>query len=141
LNEAATQRSLAVKIRSTLLLCALLIGTQCALAKVAKEEFRTSKGKPVVVTNLIVRKTDCSITTTGVPTFPRAPKHGTVEMEAVMMDLPAAGPCPAQKAPIITLVYVPQPDFVGSDDVQINIANHNETIRLDYRIIVSNGGD
>jgi hypothetical protein len=113
----------------------------CALARTPIEEFKTSKGKPVVIANLIARKNDCSIATTGVPTFAEPAKHGTLEMQAMMMDLPAAGPCPAQNAPIISLVYVPHSNFVGSDNVKIEIANHNQLVKLHYHIIISNEAD
>jgi hypothetical protein len=45
--------------------------------------------------------------------------HGAVQLVVLFADVAASGACPARKIPVITLIYTPKSDFVGSDSVTV----------------------
>jgi hypothetical protein len=64
------------------------------------------------------------------------PTNGIVQMVIVVADVAASGKCAARKIPTTALIYTPNKDFVGTDSVQIEVENGNQTTALSYRITV-----
>ncbi|WP_298873206.1 hypothetical protein [uncultured Bradyrhizobium sp.] len=120
----------------------LLASTIFASAQTAKQ-LKTSKGKPVGLLNLVSPKADCTIGTApmSVPVIREKPSHGVVQMIVLFANVPASGVCPTRKIPVITLIYSPKADFVGSDSVTLDVDDANRTTALSYDISVLATGD
>ena len=115
----------------------LVLFSMSAWAQTAKE-LKTKSGSSVVLVNFVSARTDCSsipgpIT---VPVVRDKPTNGIVQMVIVVADVAASGKCAARKIPTTALIYTPNKDFVGTDSVQIEVENGNQTTALSYRITV-----
>jgi len=85
------------------------------------KELKKQKGKAVVLGDFLKPPSDCSSNPipSPLPQLREKPSHGTILMQIAVANVTAAGSCPARKIPVIALVYLPSPDFVGTDSVQI----------------------
>lgn len=112
-----------------------------AAAQNAKQ-LRTKKGASVALVNLLNAKPDCSsnVNPIAVPVIREKPANGSVQMTILVGNVAASGNCPARKVPMITLIYTPNSDFVGSDAVTMEIETGNRTTSLSYSILVQAPG-
>jgi hypothetical protein len=104
---------------------------------------KTKKGTSVALVNLLNAKPDCSsnVAPIGIPIVRNKPTNGTIQMTILVANVAASGTCPARKVPVITLIYSPEPDFVGNDSVTIDIETGNRTTSLSYSISVLASGE
>ena len=93
------------------------------------KEFRTTKGKAVVLGEFLNMPSDCSSNPQSLTATPRS--HGVIVMQIVLANVRATGSCPARKIPVIALIYSPAPDFVGTDSVQIEAQSSHQLRWLD----------
>jgi hypothetical protein len=124
-----------------LLAAAMLVAVPAA-AQNAKE-LKTKKGTSVALVNLLNAKADCSsnVAPIAVPVVREKPSNGIVQMTILVANVAASGNCPARKVPVITLIYTPKADYIGSDAVTIDIENGNRTTSLSYSISVQAPGE
>jgi hypothetical protein len=61
-------------------------------------------------------------------------------MAATMLDVPPTRDCPARKAPVIVVVYAPEIDFIGTDDVAIDLPDAHTPTSFSYRVSVTPNG-
>ncbi|WP_146159842.1 hypothetical protein [Bradyrhizobium sp. MOS002] len=124
------------------LLSALFIATLPASAQVAKE-IRTKKGASVILLNLLNAKPDCSseMNPVGIPVIQEKPSNGTLQMTLLVANVAASGNCGPRKVPVISLIYTPNREFVGSETVAIEINSENRATVLRYRISVLAPGE
>ncbi len=107
------------------------------------KELKTTKGKAIAFENFIGARSDCS-SNPGAQPFPslrEKPANGEVGMQIVVSDVAASDSCPARKIPSLALIYIPRPDFVGVDSIQIEIATGNKITTLGFRITVQSPDD
>ena len=65
------------------------------------------------------------------------PLNGTVGMQITEIEIAASGDCPARKVPSLALFYLPKPDFVGTDSIQMEVdTGAIQTTIASYRITV-----
>jgi hypothetical protein len=103
-------------------------------------EVKTEQGKSVGFANFVAARPDCS-TTSGpqpLPVLLKKPANGRIGMQIASTDVAPSTNCATErKVPSIALFYVPKPDFVGEDDIQLEIDTGDDKIAtLAYRIIV-----
>jgi len=103
-------------------------------------ELKTEQGKSIGFANFVAARSDCS-TAPGpqpLPILVEKPSNGKIGMQIATTDIAAAGNCSvARKVPSIALFYVPNPDFVGVDSIQLEMdAGDNKVATLAYRITV-----
>jgi hypothetical protein len=102
-------------------------------------ELKTEKGKAVVFANFLGTNAGCSTEPTPQP-FPmlrEKPLNGTVGMQITAIEIAASGDCPARKVPSLALFYLPKPDFVGTDSIQMEVdTGAIQTTIASYRITV-----
>jgi hypothetical protein len=107
------------------------------------KELKTTKGKPIAFENFIGARSDCS-SNPGPQPFPslrEKPSNGAVGMQIVVSEVAASDSCRARKVPSLALIYIPRPDFVGVDSIQIDIATGNKITTLGFRITVQSPDD
>jgi hypothetical protein len=121
----------------------LIAMTTLALFSVAAsaqspKELKTKSGSAVVVVNFVSARPDCSANPgpIALPVIRQKPANGIIQMLIIPTDVAASGKCPARKIPTTALIYTPNKDFVGTDSVQIEVENGNQTTSLSYRITV-----
>jgi hypothetical protein len=103
------------------------------------KDLRTEKGKAVIVANFVAARPDCSVNPgpQPLPALREKPQHGAVGLQIAVTDVAAAGNCPARKVPSFALFYVPVPDFVGVDAIQIEVDTGNgKSVIVPYRVTV-----
>jgi hypothetical protein len=102
------------------------------------KHLRTKKGISVALVNLLHAKPDCSsgVAPVTVPIVQKKPTGGTVEMTILVANVAANGTCPARRVPVITLIYTPMPDFIGTDSVTIDVEMGNRSTIFNYSIDV-----
>jgi hypothetical protein len=104
------------------------------------KEVKTEKGKPIVLGNMASQPASCSSSPGPIP-LPQLkvkPSHGDVLLQTVMSDLAATDSCPARKIPTIVVLYVPKPDFVGMDTMQLEFeASGKRLPSFNFRITVN----
>lgn len=107
------------------------------------KELKTKSGASVVVVNFVNPRADCSANPgpIAIPIVREKPANGTMQMMIVVTDVAASGKCPARKIPSTALIYTPNKNFVGTESVQIEVENGNQTTLLNYRIIVQAGAE
>jgi len=102
-------------------------------------ELKTEKGKADVFANFLGTNAGCSTEPTPQP-FPmlrEKPLNGTVGMQITAIEIAASGDCPARKVPSLALFYLPKPDFVGTDSIQMEVdTGAIQTTIASYRITV-----
>ena len=110
--------------------------------QVAKE-LKTKKGASIALVNLLNAKPDCSsnMNPIAVPVVRQSPANGAIKMTVQVANVAAAGNCPARRVPVITLIYSPKPDFVGTDAATIEVDSDNQSTSLSYRISVIGPGE
>jgi hypothetical protein len=120
----------------------MLTGLAPISAQEAKE-IKTKKGTAVALVNLLNARQDCTanMNPVALPIVKEKPGNGTVQMTVSVANVGASGGCPARKVPVITLIYVPIPEFAGSDAVTIEVDDHNKATLLSYKITVQGPGD
>ena len=105
------------------------------------KDVKTSKGKPIGLVNLVSVKPDCSAGSVGIPAVIEQPQHGSIVMSITVLDVKASGSCPDRRLGAIVLVYVPNPDFAGSDTVTIEVPDTNKKTSVSYRVSVLDAGE
>jgi hypothetical protein len=103
------------------------------------KELKTEKGKSIVIANFVNARPDCSSNPgmDPLPALREKPSNGVIRLQILVTDVPASDACPARKVPSIALIYTPQPNFVGTDSVQIEVEGApNQITSLSYRITV-----
>lgn len=122
--------------------CVLLSIAVSLFATAAKSddvrELKTEKGKAVVFANFLGTNASCGTDPTPQP-FPvlrEKPLNGTVGMQITAIEIAASGDCPARKVPALALFYLPKPDFVGTDSLQIEVDTGNKITTAGYRVTV-----
>jgi hypothetical protein len=103
-------------------------------------EIKTEQGKSVGFANFVAARPDCS-TTPGpqpLPVLTKKPANGRIGMQIATTDVASSINCATErKVASIALFYVPKPDFVGEDDIQLDIDTGDDKVAtLAYRIIV-----
>jgi hypothetical protein len=103
-------------------------------------ELKTEQGKSIGFANFVAARPDCS---SGpgpqpLPILVEKPSNGRIGMQIASTDVAATGNCTVErKVPSIALFYVPNPDFVGVDSIQLEIdSGDNKVATLAYRITV-----
>jgi hypothetical protein len=103
-------------------------------------EIRTEQGKSVGFANFVAARPDCSVIPgpQPLPVLLKKPANGRIGMQIASTDVASSINCATErKVPSIALFYVPKPDFVGEDDIQLEIdAGDDKSATLAYRIIV-----
>src|SRR6201996_7358217 len=103
-------------------------------------EIKTDQGKSVGFANFVAARPDCSIVPgpQPLPILLKKPANGRIGMQIASTDVASSINCATErKVPSIALFYVPKPDFVGEDDIQLEIdAGDDKIATLAYRIIV-----
>jgi hypothetical protein len=104
------------------------------------KELKTEKGKAIVLGNMAGRPASCSSNPgpMPIPQLRQKPSHGAIFLQTAEGNLAATDSCPARKIPGLVLIYMPNPDFVGVDTVQIEFeAGANKLPTLNLRITIS----
>jgi hypothetical protein len=131
------------QFKSVLLVTAVSLFASAAKADDVARELKTEKGKAVVFANFLGANANCSADPTPQP-FPvlrEKPLNGTVGMQITAIDIAASGDCPAKKVPSLALFYLPKPDFIGTDSLQMEVDTGNNKITMaSYRITVQASG-
>ncbi len=103
-------------------------------------EIKTEPGKSVGFANFVAARPDCSSVPgpQPLPILIKKPANGRIGMQIATTDVASSTNCATErKVPSIALFYVPKPDFVGQDDIQLEIdAGDDKVATLAYRIIV-----
>jgi hypothetical protein len=120
----------------------LALSASPAAGQTAKQ-LKTKKGVAVPLVNLLNVRPGCTSNPgpVAVPVIREKPANGTVEMLIIVVDVAAAGNCPARKVPAVGLLYSPKADFTGTDSVGIEIDTGNRTTLLNYNISVGVPGE
>jgi hypothetical protein len=139
INKSSREVQMTQHFKCVLLAIAVSIFATAAKADDVVREMKTEKGKAVVFTNFLGTNAGCSTDPTPQP-FPvlrEKPLNGTVGMQITAIEIAASGDCPARKVPALALFYLPKPDFVGTDFVQIEVdTGAIKTTIAGYRITV-----
>ncbi len=115
---------------------AAVAAMSAAEAQDAHKEIKVKKGHAAVVANLVASQPNCQFGAVPVPRIVETPKHGQARLAIVPVDIAAAGNCPARRINAIAIIYAPQKDFTGQDDVTIELIAGNRTVLAAYRLTV-----
>jgi hypothetical protein len=103
-------------------------------------EIKTEQGKSVGFANFVAARPDCSSSPgpQPLPVLVKKPANGRIGMQIATTDVASSINCATErKVPSIALFYVPKPDFVGDDDIQLEVdAGDDKVATLAYRFVV-----
>jgi hypothetical protein len=103
-------------------------------------EIKTEQGKSVGFANFVAARPDCSASPgpQPLPVLLKKPANGRIGMQIATTDVASSINCATErKVPSIALFYVPKPDFVGQDDIELEIDTGDDKVAtLAYRIVV-----
>lgn len=103
-------------------------------------EIKTEQGKSVGFANFVAARPDCSSAPgpQPLPVLLKKPANGRIGMQIATTDVASSINCATErKVPSIALFYVPKPDFVGQDDIELEIDTGDDKVAtLAYRIVV-----
>lgn len=108
-----------------------------ANAQAARKEVKTSKGQSVILTRLVNTLSNCHMGPVPVPAVVEKPQHGLVQLAIVPTDIATRDRCAAHKADAITVIYSPAKEYVGTDNITIELVAGNQIVLVSYTVTVS----
>jgi hypothetical protein len=107
-----------------------------ANAQAPRKEVKVSKGQSVVLARLMNTLANCNMGAVPIPVVVEKPLHGLAQLALVQTDVAATNQCPAHKADAIAIIYSPQKEYIGADNVTFELIGGDRTVLVGYAITV-----